>query len=101
MSANLQATAPANIGLSKGKVRKSAKADAAIIRNAIPYGQAIAAFHAGFRIDPASDDICETAGAPWERRAKAALKELAKGPATSAEALAAKASIVPTIVNEY
>ena len=74
--------------------RGDARQTAAIIRAAVIYAQAEAAWHAGVKIDP--DGNKETAadlGCRYTTMAEGALKKLARVPASSAEALDAKARV--------
>jgi hypothetical protein len=81
--------------------RASKHNDEIIIRESVTYAQAIAAFHSGFQADPDGDfENAAGLGARYERIARAALARLASIPTSSAEALQAKARIVPMILHD-
>lgn len=74
--------------------------DETLIRQCIIYAQSIAAYRAGFNIDPDSDSRHATAlGEPYATRAQATLARIAATPALSVESLQAKARIVPIILS--
>jgi hypothetical protein len=75
--------------------------DAIIIGTAVAYAQAVAAFHNGFKADPDGDmKNAAKLGKQQERIASDALARLASIPANSAEALDAKARILPMILDD-
>jgi hypothetical protein len=77
-----------------------AASSAAVIRAAVDYSQAIAAFHASFRTDSyayGNYKVADQAGARAWDKVVPAMKRLASTPATSAEALDAKARVLEII----
>jgi len=83
--------------------RKASKpsGDAIIIDTAIAYAQAVAAFHNGFKADPDGDmKNAAKLGKQQERIASVALAKLAIIAANSAEALDAKARLLPMILDD-
>lgn len=81
--------------------RASKHNDAIIIREAVTYAQAVAAFHNGFKADPdGNNENAASLGEQHERIARGALSRLVSIPASSAEALEAKARIVPIILDD-
>ena len=77
--------------------------NAAVIRAAVAYAQNVAAFKAGFDIDPDGD--FSTAGGLGlgglcRGRAAAAMGQLSKVKATTAAAIAAKARIIPLVIED-
>jgi hypothetical protein len=77
------------------------RTDAAIIRAAVIYAQCISAYHGGFRGDPSGDnDTAASIGSRYFDQAKQQLDLLAESPATSIEALDAKARVVPIMLED-
>jgi hypothetical protein len=75
-----------------------ASANAAVIRAAVAYASAIAAFHGGFRgAVHGGYAVADQAGARVWDKVAAAMKTLSRIPATSAEALDAKARVLEII----
>jgi hypothetical protein len=80
---------------------KTSKSDAIIIGAAVAYAQSAAAWRAGFDGDPDGDmKNANRFGARYARARDAALQKLVNTPASSAEALDAKARIVPMVLDD-
>lgn len=76
----------------------SAASNAAVIRAAVEYASAIAAFHGGFRGAVHGEyKVADQAGARAWDKVVPAMQRLASTPATSAEALDAKARVLEII----
>lgn len=75
--------------------------DATIIREAVAYAQAIGAYHNGFKADPGGDnDTAASLGDRHYRQALSILPRLASIPASSAQALDAKARLVQIVLDD-
>jgi hypothetical protein len=80
---------------------KTSRSDKVIIAAAVAYAQSAAAWRAGFDGDPdGSNENAERLGARHKRARDAALHKLANTPASSAEALDAKARVLPMILDD-
>jgi hypothetical protein len=80
---------------------KTSRSDMVIIAAAVAYAQSAAAWRAGFEGDPdGNNENAERLGARYKRARDAALQKLANTPASSAEALDAKARIVPIVLDD-
>jgi hypothetical protein len=81
--------------MQRKKQRNAAADNAAVIRLAVEYAQAVAAWHGGFKADPDGDSTTAAKAGKHLEQADLALQKLAARPATSAEALDAKARVAP------
>jgi hypothetical protein len=80
---------------------KTSRSDTVIIAAAVTYAQSAAAWRAGFDGDSdGSNENAERLGARHKRARDAALHKLANTPASSAEALDAKARVLPMILDD-
>jgi hypothetical protein len=80
---------------------ETSRSDTVIIAAAVAYAQSAAAWRAGFDGDPdGSNKNAERLGARHARARDTALQKLANTPASSAEALDAKARVLPMVLDD-
>ena len=83
----------------KPAARKPTTCNAAVIRACVAYAQSIAAHKAGFEADPdGNSEVAEKTGERFSTAAHNALDRATVCPANSAEAIDAKARILPLIL---
>ena len=81
------------------KPRAAPSNDRMLIRQCITYAQAIAAFEAGFKVDPDGSKSNAASLGRQSARADAALAIIAATQALTAEGLQSKASILPMVID--
>lgn len=85
---------------SKAK-RPTASKDERLINECVIFAQSVAANDAGYDADPdGNNEYATRAGARHSARAAAALAYISETPATTAEALQAKARIIPAVIKD-